>query len=174
MFTVLLLCALVLIPVCVCPVLSQLDIFATHGVGGAVGAVLTGLFADTRVTGFDGFSAGGGWINHRYIQLGYQLASTCAIISYTFVVTMIVLVALDYLPGLSLRVSEEGELVGIDEDQIGELGYDYAFVRRDVDYGHHNFSSTGAHSPHNGSIKEKSGVLPANSASTATASVEQV
>jgi len=136
---------------------DALDIFATHGVGGAVGALLTGIFADSRVAGFDGITEiPGGWLNQNYIQLGYQLASTCAIIGYTFVVTMIIVVALDYIPGLSLRASEEAELVGMDEDQIGELGYDYAFVRRDVDYGHHNFSNGGAHSPHNGSIKEKS------------------
>lgn len=42
--------------------------------------------------------------------------------------TMIILVALDYIPGLSLRVSEEGELVGLDEDQIGEWGYDWQHV----------------------------------------------
>ena len=43
---------------------DALDIFATHGVGGFVGALLTGLFADSRVVSFDGFSSiNGGWIN---------------------------------------------------------------------------------------------------------------
>lgn len=39
---------------------DALDIFATHGIGGLVGNLLTGLFADSRVAGFDGFSMIGG------------------------------------------------------------------------------------------------------------------
>lgn len=104
---------------------DALDIFATHGIGGMVGNVLTALFADARVVTFDGTEIAGGWINHNWIQLGYQVADTAAITAYSFVMTMIILVALDYIPGMSLRVSEEGELVGLDEDQIGEWGYDW-------------------------------------------------
>ncbi|KAL7009274.1 hypothetical protein EMMF5_000904 [Cystobasidiomycetes sp. EMM_F5] len=144
---------------------DALDIFATHGVGGFVGSLLTGLFADSRIVDFDGFSSiPGGWINHNYVQLGYQLADSVAIIAWSFVVTMIICVVLDYIPGLSLRVSEEGELVGCDEDQIGELGYDYAFVRRDVDYTHY---SMGPQSPtasvhHTEKSHAMSAVAPAN------------
>ena len=35
---------------------DALDIFATHGIGGMVGNLLTALFADSRVAGFDGFT----------------------------------------------------------------------------------------------------------------------
>lgn len=93
-----------------------------------VGNILTALFADARVVTFDGTEIAGGWINHNWVQLGYQVADTAAITAYAFVVTMIILVVLDYIPGLSLRVSEEGELVGLDEDQIGEWGYDWQNV----------------------------------------------
>jgi len=113
---------------------DALDVFATHGVGGFVGALLTGLFADSRVTGFDGLTEiPGGWINHHYKQLGYQLANSVSIVSYTFVMSMILLVIIDYIPGLSFRASEEAEIVGIDEDQNGETGYDYAYIQRDID-----------------------------------------
>lgn len=107
---------------------DALDIFATHGIGGMVGNILTALFADARVVTFDGTEIAGGWINHNWVQLGYQVADTAAITAYAFVMTMIILVALDYIPGMSLRVSEEGELVGLDEDQIGEWGYDWQHV----------------------------------------------
>lgn len=55
---------------------DALDIFATHGVGGFVGSLLTGLFADSRIVDFDGFSSiPGGWISKlrqfvRNVQFG--------------------------------------------------------------------------------------------------------
>jgi len=123
---------------------DALDIFATHGIGGMVGNVLTALFADSRVAGFDGFTEiPGGWINKNWVQLGYQVADTVAISAYAFCVTMILLVILDYVPGLSLRVSSEAELIGIDEAECGELAYDYVSIRRETDYTHHTMKSSG-------------------------------
>lgn len=152
---------------------DALDIFATHGIGGMVGNILTALFADARVVTFDGTEIDGGWINHNYIQLGYQLADTVAITAYAFVVTMIILIVLDYIPGMSLRVSEEGELVGVDDDQIGELGYDYAHVRKEVDYHHKYEASSPAaslhHEKHNGPSNERAATAP-----TGTTPEEQV
>jgi Amt family ammonium transporter len=88
---------------------TAVDVFALHGVGGYVGAVLTGLFADSRVTGFNGITEiPGGWIvrrrrhglmnppanafaqNQNYVQLGYQFADATAILAYSFVMTYIV------------------------------------------------------------------------------------
>lgn len=100
---------------------SRIDIFASHGVGGLVGSLLTALFADSRVASFDGVTAiPGGWINHHYRQLGYQLASSLAIMAYAFVATMIILIVMDFIPGLSLRAVAEAEIVGIDEYELGE------------------------------------------------------
>lgn len=116
---------------------DALDVFSTHAIGGLVGSLLTGIFADSRVTGFDGLTViPGGWINQNYIQLGYQLANSVYILAYTFIMTMIILVIIDHIPGLSLRASEEAEIIGIDEDQCGEAGYDYAFLNRDVEQPH--------------------------------------
>ncbi|KAM0756409.1 ammonium transporter, partial [Meredithblackwellia eburnea MCA 4105] len=84
---------------------DTIDIFATHAVGGFIGALATGLFADSRVAGFDGTEIDGGFINKHYIQRPYQLAGASATIGYTFVVTMLILVIMDHIPGLSLRVS---------------------------------------------------------------------
>jgi Amt family ammonium transporter len=112
---------------------ETLDIFASHGIGGLIGSLCTGIFADSRVAGFDGTVIPGGWINHHYIQLAYQLADSVAILSYSFVVTMIILVVLDHIPGCSMRASEEAEVVGIDHADMGEWGYDYAYVDRDIE-----------------------------------------
>ncbi|GAA5869101.1 hypothetical protein JCM1840_000469 [Sporobolomyces johnsonii] len=116
---------------------DSVDGFALHGIGGFTGAILTAFFADSRVVGFDGYSVvAGGWINHHYVQLGWQLASACAIISYTAVVTYILLFIVDHIPGLKLRASEEAEIVGIDEAECGELGYDYVSICREMDESH--------------------------------------
>ncbi|GAA5922853.1 hypothetical protein JCM1841_003762 [Sporobolomyces salmonicolor] len=116
---------------------DAVDGFALHAVGGFTGAILTALFADSRVVAFDGYTEiPGGWINHHYVQLGWQLASACAIISYTAVVTYILLFIVDHIPGLKLRSSEDTEIVGIDEAECGELGYDYVSICREMDESH--------------------------------------
>ena len=101
---------------------DALDIFAAHAIGGIVGNILTAFFADGRVSSFDGSEASdaSGWINHNYIQLGYQLAGSCAGFGWSFVVTGILLVAIDHIPGLKFRCSEEDELMGVDISQTGE------------------------------------------------------
>lgn len=60
---------------------DTLDVFSTHAIGGLVGSLMTGIFADSRVIGFDGTVLPGGWINGNYIQLAYQLAASVAILA---------------------------------------------------------------------------------------------
>ena len=65
------------------------QIFASHAIGGIIGNVLTGLFAQASVAGFDGITViPGGWLDHHYIQLGYQIADSVAGLSYSFVMTV--------------------------------------------------------------------------------------
>jgi Amt family ammonium transporter len=66
------------------------------------------------------------------MQLPYQLADSCAITGYVFVVTLLILIVMDFIPGLSLRVSENAEEAGIDASEIGELAYDYAHPAKEV------------------------------------------
>ncbi|GAA6039244.1 hypothetical protein JCM8097_003224 [Rhodosporidiobolus ruineniae] len=112
---------------------DAVDSFALHGIGGFVGSFLTGLFADARVTSFDGTEIDGGWINRNWIQLGYQLAASVTIMAYTFVVSLILLYAINYIPGLHLRVKEDAEVVGVDEAECGEAAYDYCIIRRELE-----------------------------------------
>jgi Amt family ammonium transporter len=110
-----------------------LDIFASHAVGGIVGNLLTGIFAQSNVAALDGFTViPGGWINHNWIQLAYQLADSCAGLSYSFVVTTIILWVMHFIPGLRLRASEEAEIVGIDDAEMGEFAYDYVGLDADI------------------------------------------
>jgi Amt family ammonium transporter len=67
----------------------------------------------------------GGWLNHHWIQLGFQLADSFAGGAYSFVGTCIILAVLDFLgrfmPIFRLRVSEEEEIAGVDDIEIGEF-----------------------------------------------------
>jgi len=112
---------------------DPLDIFASHSIGGIVGNLMTGLFADKNVASLDGFSViNGGWINHNWIQLGYQAADCVAGFSYSLVMTTIILWVMHFIPGCRLRSSEEAEIVGIDDAEMGEFAYDYVGIDADL------------------------------------------
>ncbi|KAL4969191.1 ammonium permease MEP2 [Aspergillus stella-maris] len=112
---------------------DALDIFAVHGIGGVVGNLLTGLFAADYIAHLDGSTEiDGGWINQNYIQLGYQLADSVSGMAYAFFGSCIILFIINMIPGLSLRVPEEDEVLGIDDAEIGEFAYDYVELTRDV------------------------------------------
>ena len=97
-----------------------LDVFALHGIGGYVGSVLTGLFAADYIAALDGTSIDGGWLNHHYIQLGYQLAAATTTIAYSFVVSCFILFIMNKIPFIALRLDAEKEKLGTDNTEIGE------------------------------------------------------
>ena len=111
-----------------CPALDDgLDIFAVHGVGGVIGDILTGFFAARWVPALDGVSGDsfdGGWWNHNWVQVGYQLAAACTCAAWSFVVSCILLFIIGRIPGMKLRADEADE----------KRGLDYAYLR-DVDAG---------------------------------------
>jgi ammonium transporter, Amt family len=108
---------------------DSLDIFAIHGVGGLVGDLLTGLFAADYIAHLDGFSEiDGGWLNHHWIQLAYQLCDGVTGMAYSFVLSCIILFVLNFIPGLHLRASEQEEIMGMDETEIGEFAYDVSIA----------------------------------------------
>lgn len=112
---------------------DALDIFAEHGVGGIVGNILTAFFAADYIAHLDGYSEyPGGWINHHWIQLGYQVADSVAGFAYAFGGTCIILFVMNLIPGLSLRASEQAEIMGIDDAELGEFAYDYVEITREV------------------------------------------
>ncbi|KZP14478.1 ammonium transporter [Athelia psychrophila] len=121
---------------------DALDIFASHAIGGVVGNVLTGIFAQKSVAAFDGVSViGGGWLDGHFIQLGYQIADSVSGMSYSFVMTTIILWAMHFFPGgyLELRCSEESEIIGIDDAEMGEYAYDYVGLETELAPPKHTF-----------------------------------
>ncbi|KAI9497079.1 ammonium transporter AmtB-like domain-containing protein [Zychaea mexicana] len=103
---------------------DAVDVFAVHGVGGYVGSVLTGLFAEQYIAGLDGVTEiEGGWMNHNWVQLGHQFADATAGAAWSFCITYLILFVMDRIPGLSLRVDPEVELQGLDAAEIGEMAY---------------------------------------------------
>lgn len=111
-----------------------MDVFAEHGIAGMLGLMANALFGTGYVIGLDGVNTGlyaGGWIEHNYKQFYIQLAYVLAATAYSFVVSALLALIINYIPGLHLRASEEAELLGMDDDQLGEFAYDYVEVRRD-------------------------------------------
>jgi Amt family ammonium transporter len=104
---------------------DALDVVGVHLVGGVVGSLLLGLFADQSVNpgGRDGVFLGGG-----SGLFGDQVVAVVATLVYSFVVTYVLCLVLKaVLPG-GLRVDEEAEEVGLDLSQHSEVGY--SFVER--------------------------------------------
>jgi Amt family ammonium transporter len=64
------------------------QIFASHGIGGLVGNILTALFAEKAIAAYDGTVINGGWLDHHYIQLAYHLADSSAGLAYAFIMTV--------------------------------------------------------------------------------------
>ncbi|KAI1253502.1 hypothetical protein MGN70_005710 [Eutypa lata] len=112
---------------------DSLDVFAEHGIGGIVGLLFNAFFGSSYIIGLDGVNNGlvGGWPDHHYEQLYIQIAYICATSAYSFVMSAIIAKLIDIIPGMHLRASEEAELLGMDDDQLGEFAYDYVEVRRD-------------------------------------------
>lgn len=99
-----------------------------------IGLIFNALFAADYIIGLDGVNTGlinGGWLNHNYKQLYIQIAYVVACTAYSFTVSALLAFAINKIPGLHLRASEEAELLGMDDDQLGEFAYDYVEVRRD-------------------------------------------
>lgn len=113
---------------------DALDVFAEHGVAGMLGLLANGVFGAGYIIGLDGVNTGlyqGGWIAHNWKQLYIQFTYIVAVTAYTFVVSTLLAFIIDKIPGLKLRASEEAELLGMDDAELGEFAYDYVEVRRD-------------------------------------------
>ncbi|WVQ99365.1 hypothetical protein IAU59_006498 [Kwoniella sp. CBS 9459] len=113
---------------------DPMDIFAVHALAGVVGVLMTGLFAQSSVAANDGFSAiDGGWMDRNWVQLGKQVAWACVGLGWTFVVTYAIMFVINLIPGCHFRSTEEAEIVGMDEVELGEFVADYAFHQRDLE-----------------------------------------
>ncbi|QOE07916.1 ammonium transporter [Pseudomonas asiatica] len=93
---------------------DSLDAFGVHGIGGIVGAILTGVFAAPALGGF-------GAVTDIGMQVWIQAKGVIFTVVNTAIVTYVILKVLDVVMGL--RASEEEESVGLDLAQHNERGY---------------------------------------------------
>lgn len=107
---------------------DALDVFAVHGVGGIIGNILTGIFAQNKYAD----DIVGGWLDGHWMQVPYQLLDTIAGLSWSFVVTFIILWVMNKIPGLSLRVDIEVERNGVDQGELGFSCYEHVEDVRSV------------------------------------------
>lgn len=91
---------------------DTLDAFGLHGVGGLVGAILTGVFASEAIGGTPGAIEG------NLLQVWTQAWGALAAAAYCGVVTFIILFVQSKL--MTLRVDEESEVSGLDTSLHGE------------------------------------------------------
>jgi Amt family ammonium transporter len=94
---------------------DALDAWGVHGVGGALGAILTGVFASNAIN-----SAAHGWlIDGNAGQMLAQIYDVLGTFIYCGIVTFIILKIIDVVIGL--RVSKEVEVEGLDINLHGEV-----------------------------------------------------
>jgi ammonium transporter, Amt family len=98
---------------------DALDVFAVHGVGGAFGALATGVFATTAVNelALEGVLAGNAG------QLVTQAIGVIATGAYSAVVTALILFVINVF--VKIRVPSEAEEAGLDVAQHGEVAYQH-------------------------------------------------
>lgn len=96
---------------------DSLDVVGVHAVGGAWGAIATGLFASKLINS----NAADGLFFGNPAQLWPQIVAVGVTIIYSFVVSLVILYVVKAIMGL--RVAEEDEMVGVDTSVHGEAGY---------------------------------------------------
>src|SRR5213594_2708876 len=96
---------------------DALDVFGAHGIGGSWGALATGIFATVAINAgaADGLAFG------NPAQLGVQAIAVLASVTYSAVMTFVILKLIDVFVGL--RVPEDEEVLGLDASQHREAAY---------------------------------------------------
>ena len=99
---------------------DALDVFPTHGTGGIVGTILTGIFIQEGLLS-------GSW--EGFVVFLYHLLAIVIVFAYTFAMSMFLYWIVNKM--IPMRVSRESERIGLDVSQHGE-SYNFADVE-DVD-----------------------------------------
>lgn len=95
---------------------DSLDAFGVHGIGGIIGAILTGVFASPLIQ-----TAYSGAIYGNYRQILIQLLAVFSTIIYSGIGTFILFKFTEKTVGI--RASDKHEAIGLDETQHGETAY---------------------------------------------------
>jgi Amt family ammonium transporter len=100
---------------------DSLDAFGVHGAGGTIGALLTGVFAQSAINPIFGAGKPVGGLDGHWAQLGNQLVGILFAWGFALAGTFVLLKIVDAITGL--RVSEENENDGLDIALHGEEAY---------------------------------------------------
>ena len=103
---------------------DSLDAFGVHGVGGTLGALLTGFFANSVINPIFGAGKATGLFEGNWRQVLSQMVGVALSWTLSIVGTLLILFIVDKTIGL--RVSAEDEAVGLDLSQAWEEGYEWA------------------------------------------------
>jgi ammonium transporter len=104
---------------------DSLDAFGVHGVGGFLGAILTGIFAREIYTqaGMGNTNAVGVLSEGIGSQVLVQLIACLVSVVFAFVVTYVLVLVIDRTWGFALE--DRSEIEGLDRSEHGEVGFDY-------------------------------------------------
>jgi Amt family ammonium transporter len=96
---------------------DSLDAFGVHGVGGTVGTLLTGIFAQKAINpaGADGLLFG------NLHTFGIQCLMLVVTVVFAAIMTFIIFKIVD--AAIGMRVEEKNEIIGLDLTQQSEAAY---------------------------------------------------
>jgi ammonium transporter, Amt family len=100
---------------------DALDAFGVHGAGGTIGALLTGVFAQSVINPIFGADKPVGGLDGHWGQVGNQLMGLLLAWGFAAIGTIVLLKVVDWITGV--RVNEENEIEGLDVTQHGEEAY---------------------------------------------------
>jgi ammonium transporter len=103
---------------------DSLDAFGVHGVGGFLGALLTGVFASEVLYqhGTSSTDPVGRLASGHFAQIGVQLAAALSAVVFSFGISFVLVKAIDLTWGFCLDSRSENE--GLDRSEHGEIGFD--------------------------------------------------
>jgi len=102
------------------------DTFATHCVGGFLGTIMTGLFAQKKVAAFDGATeiAGGVFFDGHARQVGVQILEALIGFVWSFSISYLIIALIDCVPGLEVLAEDKDVIMGMDAAQMDESLYE--------------------------------------------------
>ena len=100
---------------------DALDVVGVHLVGGIVGSLLLGLFADRAYN--PAVVHEGAFVDGSWELMGEQLIAVASTIVWSFVVTYVIVKVIDVVMPGGVRVGEDDEETGLDLTQHSEVGY---------------------------------------------------
>ena len=100
---------------------DSLDAFGVHGVGGFLGAILTGFLCAKKVN--EGVPADGWFIGGQMTQVVSQLKAAAISVVFAFVGSLVLVKLVDLLAGFV--TTDDSETSGLDLTEHGEVGFDF-------------------------------------------------